>query len=400
VALGERAERAEELKEAAENYRRALDIKEDDALTARLAGIERRLAVRSKIEEADACLAARDWNGAMVALTAAKDLADEAEAEAIARHMEAVAVELRYVAAIDRATAELGAEHFEEALASAREALGLKPGDEKAEEIVLAARGRLGPEAELANSVGMTFVLIPAGEFVMGSRRGDPDEQPQRSVALNDYYVSRCEVTNAQFERFDPSHKYRRTQFSPDDDMPVVNVSWNEAANFCRWLSEKEGVAYRLPTEAEWEKAARGADQRAFPWGGDSPSGRYRHCNFAPERNEETWAEDGHRYAAPVGSFQDGASPYGVQDLAGNVWEWCLDWYSRSYYSKAEDVNPMGPPTGRQHVLRGGSFGNAADQVRCANRTAAPPDMAEGCVGFRCVRMLDPIFAASSEKSE
>jgi formylglycine-generating enzyme required for sulfatase activity len=172
--------------------------------------------------------------------------------------------------------------------------------------------------------------------------------------------------------------------------MPVIAVTWEEAMAFCRWLSKKEGAEYRLPTEAEWEKACRGTDRRPYPWG-DGPAGTddgaWR-CNHAPERNRRTWKRDGFEFASPVGSFPAGASPFGCLDMAGNVWEWCLDWYDAGYYDGAPRENPGGPPTGSKRAIRGGSFTNRPGLLRCANRLGKPPGFYEANLGFRVARTV------------
>jgi len=152
-----------------------------------------------------------------------------------------------------------------------------------------------GPEKFFRNSIGMEFVLVPAGEFTMGrDEGGDEDERPSRSVELPAYYVSVSEVTNAQYEEYEPLRKSERTEFSDLDASPVVDLSWREAAEFCRWLGKKEGYAYRLPNEKEWEKAARGTDGRTYPWGDAKPvEGRDYKCNYAQGKSKEAWKRDG-----------------------------------------------------------------------------------------------------------
>jgi len=199
---------------------------------------------------------------------------------------------------------------------------------------------------------GAEMVLVPAGEFIMGSEEGDPDaydcERPQHSVYLDAYWIDRTEVTNARFARFveatlyetdaekaghgdvyDPHWKSSQWEFSVDwahprdrligiseiEDHPVVQVSWNDAAAYCEWAGK------RLPTEAEWEKAARGADGRKYPWGDADPNEHLSNIGGVHA------TDDGYQFTAPVGSYPNGASPYGVLDMAGNVWEWVADWH-------------------------------------------------------------------------
>jgi sulfatase modifying factor 1 len=224
----------------------------------------------------------------------------------------------------------------------------------------------------------------------MGSAEGDDDERLAREVNLGAFYMARHEVTNAEYERFSPGHRLKWKEFSAGDDMPVIAVTWEEADAFCRWLSQEEGVEYRLPTEAEWEKAARGTDDRRYPWGDEAPRiGRAKwRCNLAPEKARDTWGNDGFELVAPVGSFPDGASIYGCHDMAGNVWEWCLDWYSPTYYARGPSADPTGPPHGTTRVLRGGSFTNQPAALRSSNRLSKPVDFYEANLGFRCVRVI------------
>jgi serine/threonine-protein kinase len=277
---------------------------------------------------------------------------------------------------------------WQRAAESARAALSIRPEDETAAGLLRLAEAELSRERQITNSIGMTLVLVPAGEFVMGSREGEdgePDERPARKAHLDAYYVGKYEVTNTQFEVFRPAHLAKSRVYSPTDEMPAVCVSWADAAAFCEWLSAKEGEEYRLPTEAEWEKAARGTDARTYPWGEAAPDaeGVFR-ANFAPGADRATWSDDGYEFAASVGSFAGSASPCGALDMAGNVWEWCLDWYAPGNANRTAR-SPEGPTGGGKRVLRGGSFTTGAAALRAANRAAHVPEFHDASVGFRCV---------------
>jgi len=278
---------------------------------------------------------------------------------------------------------------------------------------------------------GMAFVFVPAGEFVMGSTEEQVDtalewcnksygncnqagferEIPQRAVYVDDYWIGQTEVTNAQFQYFVDAGGYTTERYWSDEgwqarvannwtgprcldddnfnapDQPVVCVSWYEADAYTRWMSETTRETYRLPTEAEWEKAARGTDGRTLPWG-DNFDGAL--LNFCDVKCQYGWKDsdydDGYEYAAPVGSYPAGASPYGALDMAGNVWEWVNDWYQDDYYSISPGSNPQGPATGDYRVLRGGSWDLSGYFVRSAFRYVVRPDLGGNNVGFRCVR--------------
>ena len=217
------------------------------------------------------------------------------------------------------------------------------------------------------------LVLIPAGEFIMGGTQFD-EEKPVRKVNLDAYYIYKTEVTVAQFRQFCAATR-RDMPEEPDwgwrDDHPMVNVSWNDAAAYARWA----GAA--LPTEAQWEKAARGGDGREYPWGNVWDASKAQ-CSA-----KEIGDAGG---PVPVGSFPAGASPYGVLDMAGNVWEWCADWYGVDYYKRAPANNPPGPLTGELRVLRGGSwYFSYPNGFRSANRGGDLPAGGYYFGGFRCV---------------
>jgi formylglycine-generating enzyme required for sulfatase activity len=248
---------------------------------------------------------------------------------------------------------------------------------------------------------GMVMVYVPAGEFEMGSTEGDSDEQPVHAVALDGFWIDQTEVTNAQFAAFlnergnqtaggvtwleleDENCLIERVggEFQPKNgyaDHPVVEVSWYGAAAYCEWAGA------RLPTEAEWEYAARGEQGYIYPWGDTFDGTR---LNFCDVNCTYSWKKagygDGYERTAPVGSYPDGASWCGAQDLTGNVWEWVADWYGD--YPPGRQVNPVGPSSGEYRVLRGGSWGDGQRDVRAADRYHFTPDDRNIVVGFRCV---------------
>jgi formylglycine-generating enzyme required for sulfatase activity len=238
---------------------------------------------------------------------------------------------------------------------------------------------------------GILMVYIPASEFTMGSNDGDNDEKPPHKVQLDGYWIGKYEVTFDQYEKY--CEKTNKKKPSDRDKgrgkRPVINVSWNDADEYCKWLSKKIGLKFKLPTEAQWEKAARGTDNRKYPWGDSPPSGKK--VNFADKqvwlKDKYSWADkdidDGYAYTAPVESYPQGASPYGILNMAGNVWEWCNDWYGSDYYKKSPGKNPIGPTGGTYRVMRGGGWDDFAGFIRCALRSRYYPSYRYLVVGFR-----------------
>ncbi len=236
------------------------------------------------------------------------------------------------------------------------------------------------------NPLGIELNLVTSGAFVMGSKAFDSqsNEQPLTNVFLSRFYMARHPITNAQYEAFDPTHATKRAPWA-DERHPVVYVSALDAERFCEWLSKMEGRRYRLPTEAEWEYAARGLDHRIYPWGQEMDAGHY--ANFADARSNFPWRDpridDGWPQSAPVGSFPKGVSPFGLEDMAGNVFEWCLDGFENY---KGKDVeNPRGPRNSTRRIYRGGSWKSRAASLRAPARHFNSPDYSSNDVGFRVV---------------
>jgi formylglycine-generating enzyme required for sulfatase activity len=238
---------------------------------------------------------------------------------------------------------------------------------------------------EFVNPVIGKMVLIPEGEFMMGSEEPDaaPNEQPITQVILSEFYMSRFPVTNAQYEQFDPRHRQKRIK-GAGDDHPVVYVTSLEADKYCQWLGLRDGKNYRLPTEAEWEYAARGNDGRKYPWGNHARRGGS--ANFADASTSFPWRDhqinDGYAETSPVGAFPLGASFFGLEDMAGNVWEWCSDFYGP--LPGALKKNPR-VPSGGTRVYRGGSWKSRFTSLRTTTRSSNAPNYASNDVGFRIV---------------
>lgn len=232
------------------------------------------------------------------------------------------------------------------------------------------------------------MAFVPAGKFLQGSPETDPeadrDEMPQRQVYIAAFWIDQTEVTNGDYRRCvsaggctpsrDQGHAFAGV------DYPVVGVDWFQAVSYCQWAGG------RLPTEAEWEKAARGTDGRIYPWGNLFDGSRLNSCDQNCIQDwRDSGANDDYKYTAPVGSYPAGASPYGVLDMSGNVWEWVFDWYAEDYYQHGPLENPQGPAFGQQRVIRGGSWHYAGRNLRAVNRHKDIPTFRYDKIGFRCV---------------
>ena len=237
---------------------------------------------------------------------------------------------------------------------------------------------------------GIIMVYIPEGTFKMGSSDYD-DEKPPHDVYLDGYWMGKTEVTMGQYKRFISETDHISlpswaSKYSPGDNHPVVGVSWDDAVAYCKWLSNKKEAKFKLPTEAQWEKAARGTDSFKYPWGNHEPfyNGKW-YANYAAHDNWDKRGADGFEYNAPVGSYPAGASPYGLLDMAGNAWEWCDDWYKSDYYKEkdSQKKNPTGPNNGPYRVIRGGGWYYYARSLRCSNRYYDMPSKRGNDVGFR-----------------
>jgi formylglycine-generating enzyme required for sulfatase activity len=252
---------------------------------------------------------------------------------------------------------------------------------------------------EIIGKDGASMVLIPAGEFEMGSSEGESDEKPAHTVYLDAFYIDKYEVTNAQYEKFvratghnqPDGNKMVKGQwqsgFKPWTDhnfngntQPVVCVNWEDAKAYADWADK------RLPTEAEWEKAARGKlVGKKYVWGDEWPppkgAGNFDDENVI-DNDVINGYIDGYAYTAPVGQFNPNG--YGLYDMAGNVWEWCADWYDSSYYASSPKSNPNGPSFGEYHILRGGSWDYEVGRYLRVTLRACSPSVATYNLGFRC----------------
>ena len=234
---------------------------------------------------------------------------------------------------------------------------------------------------EIMGKDGAPMVLVPAGEFVMGSDKGDEDEAPVHRVYLNAFYIDKFEVTNGRFAKYVEAIQSEPPWGFTDKETPLIHaerpvrwVNWMDAMGYCLWSGK------RLPTEAEWEKAARGTDERVYPWGNDPPT---------PVHAVYGLKESGAETVSVIGNHHMGQSPYGVQDLAGNLYEWVMDWYAEDFYSSfinGPAINPRGPGEGAAKVQRGGSYINTPYRLRSSFRTKGDPTEPDPNVGFRCAQ--------------
>ena len=238
--------------------------------------------------------------------------------------------------------------------------------------------------------IGMKLVYIPAGELMMGSpsdedSRGD-DESLHRVRISKGFWMGQTEVTQRQWKAVMDSNP----SYFKGDDLPVDEVSWNDAMEFCKKLSRFEGRQYRLPTEAHWEYACRAGSSTAYCFGdspvvGDPISGR--RPETLSQLSDYAWYESNCGGSQPVGQKKPNA--FGLYDMHGNVWEWCQDWYGEDYYSISPAVNPSGPSSGKTRVLRGGSWSDYARCCRCADRGMYRPSSWSNSGGFRVVVLPD-----------
>ncbi len=238
-------------------------------------------------------------------------------------------------------------------------------------------RSSSGHELFTAAKDGAQLVLVPGGSYARGSDSGDADEKPARELAVSAFFLELTAVTNAQFGKYceatgakqPPAPDFQADYFTAVPDGPVVMVTWAEARSYAEWAGRS------LPTEAQWELAARGTSSNTWPWGSE---GGEAGTHFNGKGNA-----DGFAATSPVARFPEGASPYGAMDMAGNVWEWTADWYSASYFGKAPASDTAGPSSGRERSLRGGSFTSELKDVRAANRYKRAANSRRNNVGFR-----------------
>lgn len=257
-------------------------------------------------------------------------------------------------------------------------------------------------------TVSYSMVPVPGGEFRMGSAgpSARPDEQPQHPVKVDPFWMQAHEVTWDAYLLFmfadqanershpdatvdalsRPTAPYVEMSFGRGlKGFPAISMTQHAANKFAEWLSAKTGEFYRLPTEAEWEYAAKGTDGRRYPWGNFDKRGDL--ANFADKNTSFAWSDrqidDGYAESAPVGSFPRGASPFGIEDMSGNIWEWCSNFFEQ--YKPTPKTDPHGPPSGTKRVYRGGSWKSRFASLRTTTRSANLPNFSCNDLGFRIV---------------
>ena len=245
-------------------------------------------------------------------------------------------------------------------------------------------------------SAELDLCLIPAGTFTMGSAEDLPNEAPVHKIYLDAYYIGKTEVTNAEYYPFWVASGGTDSEHTPVSyggefgtwphiaetrpNHPVIGVAYDSAVAYARWRG------MRLPTEAEWEKAARGVKARRWPWG-NTFAQRIKNTTI----HANVWKQSGTQLQ-PVSTYPTGISPYGAYDMAGNVWEWVADWYSETFYRRSPDRNPKGPAVGSRRVVKGGSWLNPEVLARCSTRIGQHPAIGTSFIGFRLAKDANPSY--------
>jgi len=224
------------------------------------------------------------------------------------------------------------------------------------------------------------MVCIPEGWFLMGGEVGQDNERPVHRVWIDAFELAACQVTNADYACFLAVTNHRRPLHWNDPNLsypeqPIVAPSWFDAVAYCEWLSAQTGRPYRLPTEAEWERAARGGfEQKLFPWGDE------------PLESLANYASRWKTAPEPVGRSEKNA--FGLCDIGANVHEWCADWFQADYYSVSPETNPKGPAEGTRRSSRGGSWRHQTKVSRCSARSSIPPEFQYADYGFRVAKSV------------
>jgi serine/threonine protein kinase/formylglycine-generating enzyme required for sulfatase activity len=389
MAMAEEEMKATRFDKALEQLLEAAKLVESKNVTDHIKIAKKAIDAKRQLDQATDCFRRDDFDGAEQLLEVATSVDPGYLKEQTADLAKRIADKRTYRAAIAAAKEAREKRAWAEIAETTKRALATRPDDTEAAQLLKEADRHLAMKEEVANTVGMVFRYVPGGYFTMGSNAGDQDEKPVVTVVLDGFYIGKYEVTNAMFEQYQPSHNKRRTKVSKLDSTPAVNVSWQEADAFCKWLTTKTGLRHRLPTEAEWELAAKGLDNRPFPWGATPPDQGAKVANWGEGKSSKQWAADGFPYTAPVGSYADGASPFGCLDMAGNVWEWVNDWYAPYQPGARVLENPRGARSGMLKVIRGGGWYHNAVSMRTTNRASKKPSVQSDLIGFRVVMEVE-----------
>jgi formylglycine-generating enzyme required for sulfatase activity len=390
---------------------KAAELSKFDAL--KLAEVNNMLEGRLSHDGLDTALAAVD---------AIKEKQDQLDREQ--KEQDRVARQAKIDSLLALAAVNNNRDHFKTAITALDELLKLDPKNAQAADLKVSIAKQFGPRVSgetSTNSIGMKLTCIPPGEFVMGSPPDEPgrcaNETQHRVTLSRQFFIATTPITRGQFAEFvkETGHKtdaekegwayawagsrfdkvsgasWRHPGFKQTDDHPVVEVSWNDAVAFTKWLSKKEGNNYRLPTEAEYEYCCRAGTQTAYPWG-DNPEESSAWANCCQQIAVKKPAYGGFNrapvnttFTTPVGKFRPNA--FGLCDMIGNIWEWCSDWFAE--YPPGDATDPQGPPRGEARVLRGGSWSHTVRDCRCANRNDYVPYSRNFNVGFRPVLEFD-----------
>jgi formylglycine-generating enzyme required for sulfatase activity len=379
IAAAEKAAAAGDLAGAIRELEAALGIREDAAVRARLEQTKRLAEFRRLVVEGDAHAKAAKWGDAKAAFEKALALAPASEKRGVADRLAAVTARFRAEEAVASAERERAAGRMRAAydVVEAAKKSGLT--DARLDAIAREAVKALAAPKALTGPLGVELVLVPGGRFMMGSDSGALTEKPVHEVTVSPFYVGRYEVTQAEYEAYSQRLTSVPRATSEAARRPAVSVSWQEAVGFCDYLTRQDGggAKYRLPTEAEWEIAARGTEGRMYPWGNTAPGSK---------RANLDGTADGFPGLSPVGSFPEGSTPDGLADMAGNAAEWCADRFWR--YPPAPQTDPVELAEGTLRVIRGGSFVHGADAARATARMGRAPANPGDFIGFRVVREL------------
>ena len=380
LEAGNKAESLEDFTGAMKLLQEAAPLASDDAMRERIVARVGQLDARRLIAEARTLEDQKKLADAAVVYERALTIAIGELKQQVSDRLQKVRARIALAERIAAVKREVDAERWREAWDLIETSRSEKMADPQLDAMARQAIDALAPKRTVDGPLGIAFVLVPCGRFTMGSDDGEKDERPAHEVTVSAYYVGRTEITKAQYDAFQKGLTAAPETTSAEAREPAVEVAWHDAMAFCRHLNEidQSRARYRLPTEAEWELAARGTESTVYPWGATPPGAK--HANLEG-------SADGYAALAPVGSFPNGASALGVLDLVGNAAEWCADWYGP--YAAKPQTNPSGPDVGQKRVVRGSAYAyDAATWSLASMRAYSAPTERVDTIGFRVVREL------------